>query len=192
MHKYEEIQFSDSSHGKTRVYWANKELTSPPLVILHGWGTGSACFFKNVAHINAPVMLVDLPGFGHSERKDFGTEDPFEIEKIWSTSLVEVIQNEVKEDFWLAGHSFGCYLSAKLCMDGVLKPQGLILLDPWVNFISKIQKFHFKKSGIRSGRWSAAEKVRFSSLDSTNNNQNSIFSLQTVKVGKRTRSLQSF
>jgi len=121
----------DSSHGKTRVYWANKELTSPPLVMLHGWGTGSGCFFKNVAHINAPVMLVDLPGFGHSERKDFGTEDPFEIETIWSNSLVEVIQKEVKEDFWLAGHSFGCYLSAKLCMDGVLKPQGLILLDPW-------------------------------------------------------------
>ena len=160
--------------------------------MLHGWGTGSGCFFKNVAHINAPVMLVDLPGFGHSERKDFRTEDPFEIEAIWSNSLVEVIQNEVKEDFWLAGHSFGCYLSAKLCMDGVLKPQGLILLDPWVNFIFKIQKFHFKKSGIRSGRWSAAKKVRFSSLDSTNNNQNSIFYFQTVEVGKRTRSLQSF
>ena len=125
-------EFSESSLGKTRVYWANKDLKSTPLVMLHGWGTGSGCFFRNVSHIEAPVMLVDLPGFGHSERKEFGTEDPFEIESLWSDSLAEVIQKEVKGDFWLAGHSFGGYLSAKLCMDGVLKPQGLILLDPWV------------------------------------------------------------
>ena len=93
-------------------------------------------------------MLVDLPGFGHSERKDFGTENPFEIEAIWANSLVEVIQKEVKEDFWLAGHSFGCYLSAKLCMDGVLKPQGLILLDPWVNFNKKSSNLFIKNQGF--------------------------------------------
>ena len=137
-------------------------------------------------------MLVDLPGFGHSERKEFGTEDPFEIETIWSKSLAEVIQKEVKEDFWLAGHSFGCYLSAKLCMDGVLKPQGLILLDPWVSFIKNELKNYRKNSGFCSRRWSVAKKIRFSSLDSKNYNKNGIFSFQIVEMGKRTRSFPGF
>jgi len=123
-------------------------------------------------------MLVDLPGFGHSERKDFGTENPFEIEAIWANSLVEVIQKEVKEDFWLAGHSFGCYLSAKLCMDGVLKPHGLILLDPWVNFNLKKEQIYSSKIRVSQLTMERCRKslILFLGFDEQQSKQHFLFS----------------
>ena len=36
--------------GRTRVFWVREEFIGkkPTLVLLHGWGAGSGCFFKNI------------------------------------------------------------------------------------------------------------------------------------------------
>ena len=54
----------------------------PPLVLLHGWGAGAGCFFKNIQEManDRSILLIDLPGFGESERHEFSDEPEQEIE----------------------------------------------------------------------------------------------------------------
>ena len=46
-------------------------------------------------------------------------------------ALTEVFDKEVPAEFWLAGHSFGGYLAARMCMEENNRIAGVILLDPW-------------------------------------------------------------
>ena len=110
-----------------------KEDDKPPLVLLHGWGAGSGCFFKNIHEMAAdrPILLIDLPGFGESERIEF-SEEP---ESDWLAALKVVINLELSDgqEFWLGGHSFGAYLAGLLALErgNDLDIKGVILMDAW-------------------------------------------------------------
>ena len=71
------------------------------------------------------VLMIDLPGFGESDRPVFGS-DP---ERDWMDALKEVFSSELGSRFWLSGHSFGAYLAARMCLEGDSRICGLILLD---------------------------------------------------------------
>ena len=120
-----------TKNGRTRVFWVRPDLEKPPLVLLHGWGAGSGCFFKNIEHMapDRPVLLIDLPGFGESERIDFGDDD---VEGVWLAALKSVLDAELGEGpYWLGGHSFGAYLAGLLAIQNELNINGVILMDAW-------------------------------------------------------------
>ena len=120
--------------GRTRVFWVRQEKIHDkvPLVLLHGWGAGSGCFFKNIAEMapDRPVLLIDLPGFAESERIDFG--DYENVEEVWLEALKSVLDVEIGNgNYWLAGHSFGAYLAGLMSMEEKLNIDGVILMDAW-------------------------------------------------------------
>lgn len=60
---------------------ANTESTKTPIVLLHGFGGGSASWAMNVDEIASSrgLYAIDLLGFGRSSRSTFSS-DPVEIE----------------------------------------------------------------------------------------------------------------
>ena len=130
------IKDVETKYGRTRVFWVRDQIKvadKPPLVLLHGWGAGSGCFFKNIHEMAAdrPILLIDLPGFGESERIEF-SEEP---ESDWLAALKAVINLELSDgqEFWLGGHSFGAYLAGLLALErgNDLDMKGVILMDAW-------------------------------------------------------------
>jgi len=129
----EEVEMRDvKTHlGRTRVFWIRRHLSEekPPLVLLHGWAAGAGCFFRNASGMapDRSILMIDLPGFAESGRPKFSDEP----ERDWVGALKQVFDAEIKNDFWLAGHSFGCYLAARMCLEEETRITGLILLDAW-------------------------------------------------------------
>lgn len=126
-----EIRDIETQLGKTRVFWLRPHLKNekPPLVLLHGWAAGAGCFFRNVKGL-APersVLMIDLPGFAESDRPEFSDQP----EEDWVKALAEVFDAEIDDKFWLAGHSFGGYLAARICLEENTRISGLILMDAW-------------------------------------------------------------
>lgn len=129
----EEVEIRDvvTHLGKTRVFWLRQNLKNVkfPLVLIHGYGAGSGCFFRNAKGIasDRAVLMIDIPGFGESDRPQFSNEP----EDDWVQALTEVFDAEIDGKFWLVGHSFGSYLSARMCLEENTRVCGLILLDAW-------------------------------------------------------------
>ena len=77
--------------------------------------TGAGCFFKNIAEMapDRPVLLIDLPGFGESERIDFGDDD--NPEPVWLDALQRVIGIGFQHKFLIPnnGIHFNILLSSK-------------------------------------------------------------------------------
>jgi pimeloyl-ACP methyl ester carboxylesterase len=93
-----------------------EEKTYKPMLILHGWPSSSEKWIpvgQLLAQHNIKAIVVDLPGFGKSQ-------EPFEA---WDTNayiqwLLEFCDNvdDLKKEFYLAGHSFGGSLAAKFAI----------------------------------------------------------------------------
>jgi len=111
---------------------------------------GTGMWYKLIPEINQPVMSIDLPGFGDSERLVFG-EDPISE---WILALKIVISSEISGNYVWGAHSLGAYLMMncilredkiktlfedpvnELFLDLVNEYdpnqlKGIILLDPW-------------------------------------------------------------
>ena len=69
---------------------------------------GTGLWYKLIPEINQPVMSIDLPGFGDSERLVFG-EDPISE---WILALKIVISSEISGEYIWCAHSLGAYLMA--------------------------------------------------------------------------------
>ena len=99
-----------------------------PFLILHGWRSGSNRWQK-VAEVLAEkymVIVPDLPGFGKSQ----------EPESAWSTdNFVEFIHDfkntvpDLRDSFYLAGHSFGGTLAAKFSIKYTQRVKKLFLIS---------------------------------------------------------------
>ena len=74
-------------------------------MLLHGWGAGSGCFFRNVADMapDRAILLIDLPGFGESDRTMLNEQDP---ESDWLASITSVISSELDQVSSLAYHMY--------------------------------------------------------------------------------------
>jgi len=125
--------------GRIRVFWIKRHLVSliDPLVLLHGWVAGSGCFFRNVQSLasNRAVLLIDLPGFGESERHTFG-ENP---EEDFTAAIQDILKSEIPAECWLVGHSFGGYVATLVSLTTETRLKGLILLDAW-GFVKTTQE----------------------------------------------------
>lgn len=112
--------------------------SSPPLVLLHGWGSGAALFGRDLAGLAAVhrVHLVDWLGFGASSRPAFCTGwGPEEAEDFFLDALEEVIfamreSGELGEDFHVVGHSMGAFLAVGYALRHPRDVRNLVLASP--------------------------------------------------------------
>ena len=78
-----------------------------PLVLLHGWGADSSVFAEFAQSLSRirPIILVDLPGFGGSDSwSDISLEE-----------LLDVLANQLPDQFHLLGWSLGGMLATTFC-----------------------------------------------------------------------------
>jgi abhydrolase domain-containing protein 5 len=87
--------------------------SKPKIVLIHGYGGSSVKFWKIIKPLieNYHLIMIDIIGMGASSRPRFNLSDPNKIDEY----LVEWLEKwRIKmglEDFVLAGHSFGGYVS---------------------------------------------------------------------------------
>lgn len=100
--------------------------SGPAILILHGWGGGSNSWLKFqeiISNNGYKVIILDLPGFGKSEKPFFAWElndyCSFIEKFIFSLNL---------EKFYLLGHSFGGALAIKYCFKFPQKIEKLFLI----------------------------------------------------------------
>jgi pimeloyl-ACP methyl ester carboxylesterase len=99
-----------------------------PMLILPGWRSNSDRWVK-VAELliqrDLKVVVPDLPGFGKSQEPAaaWSTDDYVE----WVKEFADAVP-ELKDEFYLLGHSFGGTLAAKFAIKYVQRVQKLFLV----------------------------------------------------------------
>lgn len=108
------------------VHAGQKSATTPPLLLVHGFGASTDHFRKNIAQLQQEfeVWAVDLLGFGRSAKPDwqYGGD-------VWRDQLSDFIEQVIGQPVVLVGNSLGGY--ASLCV-AAQRPQwaaGLVLLN---------------------------------------------------------------
>lgn len=130
-----EGRFVSIRNGTERIWTikSNGTSTNVPLVLIHGFGGGSALWSLNLDELSAdrPVYALDLPGFARSSRPTFS----FDHRKA-EEEFVQMIEEwrvavGLNEPFHLLGHSFGGFLSTAYALRHPQWVKQLILVDPW-------------------------------------------------------------
>ncbi len=108
-----------------RVFGGGNE-NGPELLLLHGWGSDSRCWYGVINACNdevSSIYTIDLPGFGDSEnpREDFSPEDYARVVKAFIKRLG--LNNIV-----VVGHSFGGRVAARLSDGSVPEVRSLVLV----------------------------------------------------------------
>lgn len=83
-----------------------------PLVMVHGFGCGLGCFYKNLDHLHRKRHLYafDVLGFGRSSRTTFG-DDPETVEDEFVESIEKWRHVMGIDKMILLGHSLGGFMS---------------------------------------------------------------------------------
>ena len=103
-----------------------------PLVLIHGYAGGLACFHKNFSSLceKRKVYAIDLPGFALSSRVTFPNLPQKCRDRM--VELIEKWRDAVGlEKFIILGHSFGGYLAASYTLKHKERVRHLILADSW-------------------------------------------------------------
>ena len=110
----------------------NTESGKVPIVLLHGFGAGSAFFAMNLENLakNHPVYAFDTLGFARSSRPTF-SNDPEKIEQQFVDSIERWRQVMQIPKMVLLGHSFGGFLASSYALKYPERLEHLILVDPW-------------------------------------------------------------
>jgi pimeloyl-ACP methyl ester carboxylesterase len=106
----------------------------PPLVLLHGFLSGSALWAANVDHLAAhhTTYMLDWPGFGRSARPRSAVLDsPERAEQFFVESLEAWREELGLESMMLVGHSMGGYLAAAYALRYPERVPKVVLADPW-------------------------------------------------------------
>lgn len=118
------------------------------MLVLHGWGSDSTRWHKvtdilSVANIQ--VIIPDLPGFGQSAKPTDSWKLDTYVE--WLCEFSENVP-ELKDGFYLLGHSFGGSLAAKFSIKYNQKVKKLFLISAacvrqvtlWKKILHRISK----------------------------------------------------
>lgn len=88
--------------GTAAYRWVEGDRSKPTLVLIHGWGkTGDTAWWPIMTHCSPSMVVVDLPGHGHSR-----LEKPFTFE-LAAESLLRVIADAELDRPLLVAHSMG-------------------------------------------------------------------------------------
>ncbi|CAH8667614.1 unnamed protein product [Schistosoma haematobium] len=103
-----------------------------PIVLVHGFGSGSALWCKNIDAFACyrPVYSLDVLGFGRSSRPPFPV-DATAVEQKWVESIEQWRSSLNLEKFILLGHSLGGFLACSYALTHSNRIVHLILADPW-------------------------------------------------------------
>lgn len=122
----------DISEGNFIYCLTAGDKANPPLIILHGYCAGSAVFYKVIGNLSEYfcVYCVDLLGMGRSSRPDtcFSTREQAEV--FFSNSLEEFRIAVGLESFFLAGHSFGGYVSGAYIIRYPTRVRAVCFISP--------------------------------------------------------------
>lgn len=119
-----------------RLFEPQNRVPNGKILMVHGMGGSTFSFEKNaqvIADKGFIVVLVDLPGFGYSQRlEDFNHSQENRSDLLWN--LIEQIDSglsdQVKPLKWnLAGHSMGGGTVAAMAAAEPNKTKSLILID---------------------------------------------------------------
>lgn len=95
-----------------------------PVVFLHGLMDSKASYLPIAKELTRPTVLIDLPGFGKSKPRLTG--DFFD----WAKLVEKTIHQEVKNNYFLVGHSLGGALASQIANQDKDRVRGLVLLAP--------------------------------------------------------------
>ncbi|KRY90748.1 Abhydrolase domain-containing protein 4 [Trichinella pseudospiralis] len=106
----------------------------PPMVLLHGFGSGSVMWLKNFEALSEKRVVYSLDllgkGFGRSSRVQF-SRDSIAAENMWIKSIEDWRRFMKLNNFYLLGHALGGYLAAAYVLQYPIYVNHLLLVDPW-------------------------------------------------------------
>ncbi len=114
------VPIADNTHIRT-LSMAPQQSTSDsnkyPLVMVHGFGAGLGCFYKNFDHLHSKRSLhaFDVLGFGRSTRATF-SEEPELVEDEFVESIEKWRQAMGIDKMILLGHSLGAFMATSYTM----------------------------------------------------------------------------
>lgn len=120
-----------------------------PFLILHGWRSNSERWQKVgnlLSENNFMVIIPDMPGFGKSEEPKESWDINGYVE--WLKEFLEK-NPELKNGFYLVGHSFGGSVAAKFCLKYNQNVKKLFLVSAsCIRVLTLWKKFPYTISGI--------------------------------------------
>lgn len=128
----------------------NTESQNVPIVLLHGFGAGSAFWAMNLEELaqDHPVYAIDTLGFARSSRPAFSL-DPEKIEQQFVDSIERWREVMQLERMVLLGHSFGGFLAGSYALIYPDRLTHVILIDPWgVDACPKLEEFPLWKLSV--------------------------------------------
>jgi len=131
------------AHGLNAVQATNKTSRQPPIMLLHGYGSGLGFFFRNLDHFTSrSAYAVDWLGLGGSDRPRKGPKKSVfacgdavtaaeTATAFFIDSLHEFFKTNVPDaPVVLVGHSLGGYLAARFALKYPGLVSKLILASP--------------------------------------------------------------
>ena len=106
--------------------------SKPKIVLIHGYGGSSVKFWKIIKPLteNYHLIMIDIIGMGASSRPRFNLNDPNKIDEFLVEWLEQWRTKMGLEDFVLAGHSFGGYVSGLYATKYHYHLRKLLLISP--------------------------------------------------------------
>ena len=107
----------------------------PTVVLIHGYGAFAAIFFKIVKDIvdaGIHLIMIDILGMGTSSRPEFSKDQSSDEVEAFFVQFIEKwrIAYGSLTDFYLAGHSFGGFISALYAIKYKQNIKKLLMLSP--------------------------------------------------------------
>lgn len=143
-------------------YWRASDPTAPVLVLLHGLGAHSGWFIDMGNELAVRGMTVYMPdhrGFGRSDGARGHVRDWRIYPKDTDAFLAEVRRLAPDAPLFVLGHSMGgrfaLHVAAADATSGRNQLAGVILVNPWVQEVSKIplhQQVGIGLGGMRGSR----------------------------------------
>lgn len=124
----------DSSYCKIhtiKVYSSNN-ISSTPLLLIHGFGCGLGIFVMNLESLseNRDIYAIDIPGFGLSTRINF--DKNAKICEDQMSQLLELWRDKMNITHMdILGHSLGGFIASSYTLKYPQYIKNLILEDPW-------------------------------------------------------------
>jgi len=106
--------------------------SSPPLVLIHGYGGSSVTFYKMIKDLSVKfqVFCIDLLGMGLSSRPKFEIYNTEECIAFFVDSIEEWRKALKLDQITLCGHSLGGYLSVNYALKYTSFISRLVLMSP--------------------------------------------------------------